>query len=360
MADTNFLGRNGFYHFTGVVEDRNDPLYNGRLRVRCIGIHTDDKAILPTVDLPWASVIMPVTSSGISGLGQSPSFLVEGTWCFGYFRDGESMQEPVIMGSLPGNPFELSNPSKGFYDPNGVYPKYKNETDVNRLAVNGQSEHLSLTLRKLARTTGIATADFNLRRLQLTAVVMVASDSDTWDQPTIPYLATSILLTTFLRQRVAIYESMMTPQAHERIYEAHKSGTSYEIDSQGNKVDIIKGNHYTIVSSNSQAQIRGNSDVTLDGRHKVYINKSGIKDNHYDIQVGPNASVNIQVDSGDINLVTVEGKINVNAGGDYNVKVGGNYTVSVAGNTLETTEGTRVENTTKASIIRGQTIDLNP
>ena len=358
MADTNFLGLNGFYHFTGVVEDRNDPLYNGRLRVRCIGIHTDDKAILPTVDLPWASVIMPVTSSGISGLGQSPSFLVEGTWCFGYFRDGESMQEPVIMGSLPGNPFELSNPSKGFYDPNGVYPKYKNETDVNRLAVNGQSEHLSLTLRKLARTTGIATADFN-ETTASDGSVMVASDSDTWDQPTIPYLATYPFNHVFETESGHIRE-YDDSSGHERIYEAHKSGTSYEIDSQGNKVDIIKGNHYTIVSNNWQAQIRGNSDVTIDGRHKVYINKSGAENNHYDIQVGPNASVNIQVDSGDINLVTTTGKVNVNAGGDYNLKVGGNMTVSVAGDYLETVEETRTQNTTKASIIRGQTIDLNP
>ena len=70
--------------------------------------------------------------------------------------------------------------------------------------------------------------------------------------------------------------------------------------------------------------------------------------------------MNIQVDSGDINLVTVDGKVNVNAGGDYNLKVGGNMTVSVAGDYLETVEETRTQNTTKASIIRGETIDLNP
>ena len=39
--------------------------------------------------------------------------------------------------------------------------------------------------------------------------------------------------------------------------------------------------------------------------------------NNYDIQVGTGANVNIQVDSGDVNLVTVDGKINVNSGGDY-------------------------------------------
>ena len=358
MADENFLGRNGFYTFTGVVEDRQDPQYAGRLRVRCIGIHTDDKQTLPTADLPWASIIMPVTSSGISGLGESPSFLVEGTCCFGYFRDGISQQEPVVLGSLPGRPSELSSPSKGFYDPNGVYPKYKDETDVNRLAVNGVDEHLSLTLRKLARTTGIATADFN-SKTNADSSVMEASDSDTWDQPEIPYNATYPYNHVYETESGHIREYDDTKD-NERIYEAHMSGTSYEIDKDGNKVDIIKGSHYTIVSTNSQAQIRGNSDITLDGRHKLYINKSGQLNNHYDIQVGPNASINIQVDTGDINLVTVAGKVNVNAGGDYNLKVGGNMTVDVEGHYLENVSETRTQNTTKESVIRGRRIDLNP
>ena len=91
----------------------------GRLRVRCLGVHTGDKLALPTADLPWASVTLPTTASGISGLGQSPSFIVEGSWVWGYFRDGSGlMQEMVIVGTLPGMPKELGNTKKGFYDPN--------------------------------------------------------------------------------------------------------------------------------------------------------------------------------------------------------------------------------------------------
>ena len=130
MADTNFLGFNNFIWFTGVVEDRMDPFKVGRVRVRCVGIHTHDKEVLPTADLPWAQCILPVTSPGISGLGHSPSFLVEGSWVFGYFRDGENCQEPVVIGSLPGVPTEYANTKFGFYYPAGNYPRAIEESDV--------------------------------------------------------------------------------------------------------------------------------------------------------------------------------------------------------------------------------------
>ena len=52
----NFLGLNGFIWFVGVVEDRQDPEYLGRVRVRILGSHTSNKNALPTADLPWASV----------------------------------------------------------------------------------------------------------------------------------------------------------------------------------------------------------------------------------------------------------------------------------------------------------------
>ena len=89
MIDNNFLGKNDFIWFNGVVEDRMDPTYTGRVKVRCIGFHTASKSNLPTSDLPWAQVVLPITSSSISGIGQSPLGLVEGSWVFGYFRDGE-------------------------------------------------------------------------------------------------------------------------------------------------------------------------------------------------------------------------------------------------------------------------------
>jgi hypothetical protein len=153
---------------------------------------------------------------------------------------------------------------------------------------------------------------------------------------------------------------------NERIFQTHRTGTSYEISPDGTRTDIIKGDHYNILSGKRQEVIEGNADITIDGRHKIYINKSGTENNHYDIQVGPNASVNIQVDKGDINLVTKTGKLNQKIGGDYNLTVGGNYNVKVEGNRQVDVTGTTIDNTEKAVLHTGQTykvlaqrIDLN-
>ena len=358
MANDKFLGHNGFLWFTGVVEDRNDPQKVGRVRVRALGHHTANTTILPTSDLPWAHTMLPATSAGISGLGHSATGLVEGSWVLGYFRDGNDRQEPSVMGTLPGYPAELSQ-AGGFYDPNGIYPKYKDEPDTNRLAVNDEDkEHLSLTLRKATRITGISTADFDPFKAADNSQV-AGSASDTYDQPEVPYNASYPKNNVYESESGHIMEYDDTA-SNERIHQRHRTGTSYEIDASGNKVEIIKGESYRLLSNKEQVQIQGQSDITIDGRHKLFINKSQTTDNHYDIQIGRGASINIQVDSGDVNIHTIEGKMNLNAGGDYNLKVGGNYTVEVAGNTLETIEGTKTSNTTGAVIHRGSTIDLNP
>ena len=343
----NFLGDSNFHYFHAVVEDRNDPLQTGRVRVRVIGSHTSDKTILPTADLPWASCMLAATSPGISGLGHSPSFLVEGSWVFGYFRDGHKKQEPVILGSLPGHPSEVANIEKGFYDPNGVYPSYINEPDVSRLAVNGVTEHSSLTIRKADRLTNIATADFDADTAADDSEI-AASDGTTFNQPTIPYSAIYPYNHVFESESGHIMEFDDTENA-ERIHLRHKNGSSIEMAGD-HVTEIIKGEHYTLTTSNSNTLIEGNTNTSINGHHKLYINKDGQLNNHYDIQIGPNANINIQVDSGDINLVTKSGKVNVNSGGDYNLKVGGDMTVSVAGSIRETVEGNKTSNQSRPLI----------
>ena len=81
----------GFYWFHGVVEDVSDPLQLGRVRVRCLGFHTDDRGLLPTSGLPWALCMLPITSPSMAGVGQSATGILPGSWVIGFFRDGPSI-----------------------------------------------------------------------------------------------------------------------------------------------------------------------------------------------------------------------------------------------------------------------------
>ena len=90
--------------YYGIVEDRQDPLKIGRVRVRVHTVHSDNKKLdLSTPDLPWAQVMLPTTSAGLSGFGTQHG-LVEGSTVMLYFLDGDMCQQPVIIGSVAGIP----------------------------------------------------------------------------------------------------------------------------------------------------------------------------------------------------------------------------------------------------------------
>jgi hypothetical protein len=89
--------------YYGIVEDRQDPLKIGRVRVRVHQIHSSNKMHLSTPDLPWAQVMLPTTSAGLSGFGTQHG-LVEGSTVVLFFKDEESCQQPVIIGSVAGIP----------------------------------------------------------------------------------------------------------------------------------------------------------------------------------------------------------------------------------------------------------------
>jgi hypothetical protein len=89
--------------FFGVVEDRNDPLFLGRCKVRVFGVHPDDKALVTTEQLPWAYPVLPIIGSAAGlGMGHSPVGPVVGTNVVGFFADGIYRQQPFFFGTVPG------------------------------------------------------------------------------------------------------------------------------------------------------------------------------------------------------------------------------------------------------------------
>lgn len=91
---------NGGQFYVGVVEDRNDPLALGRVRVRVVGLHIHDKTILPTTDLPWAMLMQPASGgTAITAVGPA-----EGTTVIVIFNDWPENQQPIVIGALAGIP----------------------------------------------------------------------------------------------------------------------------------------------------------------------------------------------------------------------------------------------------------------
>ena len=374
---SNFMGKNGFNWFVGVVEDRQDPQTLGRLRVRCLGYHTEDLLKLETKDLPWAHVMNPVTSATVSGLGQTPLGAVEGTWVVGFFQDGADAQQPIIIGTLPGVPSELpdTGSKKGFMDAvNGAYPKYT-ETDVNRLAVNSKSEasgnkeatednpHSSLTIRRADLDKAVGTAQIDGI---FSGVAQITSDLDTdnggkWDEPTTPYDAKYPHNHVYESESGHIREIDDTPNK-ERIHERHNSGTGYEIHPEGDKVTRVKQDNYTIVTNDDYTHIQGTQRHTTDEGVRIRCNANGEDGNNYNIEVGNGANVNIEVNKGNINLTTLSpdvGDININASRNLNMQIGKDFNVSVLGNASEIITGTKLEEVQGVNTKKGSEINLN-
>jgi len=360
-----FMGKDGFQWFVGVVEDRNDPKKLGRVRVRCLGYHTEDLTRLPTADLPWAHPMNPITSATVSGVGQTPLGSVEGTWVVGFFQDGSDCQQPVIIGTLPGVPTELPSKdnNKGFQDAvNANFPKYKGESDVNRLAVNdSDNPHKSVTLRKADRELNIGRADFNSVELNLANseanLTLPADDGTNFSEPETTYAAVYPHNHVYETEAGHIKEFDDTPNK-ERIHERHSTGTGYEINEEGTKITRVKKDNYDIISGDHYAHIKGNNSTTTDGGVRVFVNAQSGEENNYTIEVGENANVNIQVNKGDVNVHTTDGNINMKSGRSIHMEADLGVRMKAKYFSAEI-DGTWDEKVTGNNTKTGKRIDLN-
>ena len=290
-----YLGKDGFVWFHGVVEDVLDPLQLGRCRVRIFGYHSSNKQDIPTEELPWAHPIQPVTDASISGVGNSPTGLVSGTHVVGFFRDGTDGQQPVIFGSIGGIPLDEVNPELGFNDPSGTYPKQIDEPDTHRLA-RGVTDETIVVSKEEDRTKDVEIAN---------RVNKEGERINKWSEPKVPYAAEYPLNQVYTTESGHVQEFDDTPKA-ERIHTYHKSGTFEEIHPDGSRVTKVVGEDYEIVVKDKNVNIQGNVNVTVDGDSTLFIKGNS------DIEVNGNVTANVHENL----TATVDENALVNVGGN--------------------------------------------
>lgn len=325
-ARRNFIGLEGFIWWVGIVEDRQDPEKLGRVRVRCFGWHTDDKTRIPTETLPWAHPVLPVNNPA----AYTPK---EGDMVFGFFIDGENAQNPAIVGVLPGIPEKKPDYNKGFADPrknlsgapkkpddaNETYPKskYLKEPTTSRLA-RGKQEG-----------TIVATRKKNLKKNIRSAGGM------TWSEPPPAYAAKYPYNYAHETESGHVLELDDTPGA-ERVQLGHRSGSVIEIDKNGNRVDKITKDSYTVILGNGYISISGKAAITVDGDFNLKTSK-------------------INIEATEINMAS-SGSVKIK-GSDVKIESTGGMDLK-SGGTAKFTSGGKMNIKGSTAAVQGATVDI--
>jgi len=316
--------------FIGVVEDISDPLHLNRVKVRIYGKHSSDLNQMPTENLPWSSVVMPVTSASVSGVGSSLG-LVNGSWVFGAYIDGSDEQESLIMGSIPGEstpPLNNTQPA-GFQDPEGQYPK-KVGIDTPHAATKKNSKSFINRKSNTVRDIPLAT------RPQLSSLTddkkpedeaISIPETETWHNPQYPYNN----VTQTEAGHIIEYDDTA---GFERISQTHSSGTTSDIINDGSKIDTIVGDGYTVYNKNNTVYIVGNCNITANGDINVKCEGNYVLDVEGDLIYNVNGKIITKTNSDSITEIL--GKREINIGSTDLLKVKDSQTIEVGDDMLLT------------------------
>ena len=288
-----------FRWFTGVVEDINDPSEMGRVRVRCFGYHSADRNEIPTTSLPFAHVMMPITSASCSGIGESATGILAGSWVVGFFRDGEACQDPIILGTLPSKTPSPVNPSEiGFSDLTAQMPKNPGEVDNPRGSRSDYTKSKAFLKKEEMHRKSMVEVD-NVLYENPTAIppnvpqLTAKEDTDYFERKTWklkdPFDTTHPI---YPNNHVKEYKSGHTVEyddtkGKERILHMHSKGTYEEIDQNSDRTLVVNGNDYQVVMEDQNVSIKGNCNVTIDGDCKTLVK------GNYHLEVEKDYTVNV-------------------------------------------------------------------
>ncbi len=263
--------------YYGVVEDVLDPKMLGRVKIRVVNVHPKDKLQVSTADLPWSLVMSGTTTPGISGLGHS-SFFVQGAWVVGVFTDPD-LQSFLVMGSIPSISGSETLPTDfGFNDPDGIYPRELSTGD-NNTRVRGEED---------------PDKEFDGIRGKY-------QPYSTYN-PKYPSNHVYETESGHLKE----YDDTI---GSERIREKHMSGTYYEIQSNGTKVERIERDNYQLVIGDDTIEVFGSVNVVCSQNVNLVV--GGTLDAH----VLGNIMVKGELDA----TVNIDGRVNIEAGEDIKI-----------------------------------------
>ena len=255
MDKNNKLGQDPFFWWTGVVEDRQDPLMLGRCRVRILGVHTDDKTLLPTASLPWAHPLQPINNP-------TSYTAKEGDMVVGFFMDSTDAQFPVMFGLVPGVATKPAIKQKGFYDNRTTAELNSAPVKPNESATNYPRNLDEPTTSRLARNENL---DKTLLKTKSSKIAKF--------EPKSYYNAKYPYNNVYESESGHVLEFDDT-KSNERIHLYHRAGTFMEMGPDGSKVEKIEKDNYTIIMGNDKVYIKGDVNIVVDGNMSTKVGGS--------------------------------------------------------------------------------------
>lgn len=367
LKDTHFIGRDGFFWWHGVVEDRQDPDKLGRVKVRILGSHTKDKAYIKSIELQWAYIVQPVTSAAMNGIGKSPLGPVPGTWVFGFYRDGQDMQEPCVLGTIGGIPQIAPDPKIGFNDPrdeetteklataprkfktreypdDGTGAQLENNTEGPKYP---QTDFLTEPdTHRIARHEKIEDTVLQIMTDMIDTLVPIAF-TGSWDEPDIWYDGVYPYVHVEESESGSVKVLDNTPNKEGQL-DFDRTGSFTETMTDGSVVRKIVMDGYTIILRNNHIHIMNDQHERIDKEYNLSVGGRWNIEVHGNINLKCHQNVyahvlgnlhtnvvgNIVVKAGgdlDIKAANIKidtsGKISINAGGQFHVKSGGTSSI---------------------------------
>jgi len=332
MKTSNFYGI-----YRGVIEDNNDPDMLGRCKIRIWGIHTDNIVPdnlegIPTENLPWSEPCLGLIEGSVSGNGLF-SIPLPGSHVFLFFEGG-NWQSPRYFATSPGQPEDAPDPTAGFNDPTGTYPRSDRlgEPDWHRLA-RGDTTETVIDWRNQNIDTGVTKAD-----------------GETWDEPESAYAAEypdNIVLSTHSGITIEIDST----EGAERVHVYHPSNSYLEIDAVGNMVFRNDGQRFEITrqSRNKHVLVDDNETIDVDKTSKVGGDET-IDIGHDRIKtVGNNDTETV----GNNKTMTTGANETNDVGGTLDETVGAGWIINVTGDADITATGDITATATGTATVQG-------
>jgi len=352
--------------YRGVVEDNNDPLKTGRVRVRVFGMHTQDNektstpkngnfGIITSNDLVWAEVLGSTAFGLVSGIGVS-TVLLQGTWVW-VIHENDNPNKPIVIGTISGtnNKRLKYADGEGFNDKDGIYPldARLSEPDLHRFLRNDKLNAVTYDKAKSiynSTDTPHKQINDNIDKTTIKDAISNADVSQTEPNSTndaSTYPNNNVIETA--SGHVIEYDD--TPN-NERIRLYHTSGSYFEIKPDGTfvqkSVNNNSANHFIAMSDVHE-------HIAKNVKRLVEQNLDEIISQNVRRHVGANLTEHV---TGDVTL-KVDGNLTWDIAGNINITCAGSYTDNVTNGYSLTAASETVSVSGNSSISAGGSASIN-